>query len=62
MNHISKKLFTLKEIHEIYGISVSMQRKLISNNQLAVTKVGTKSFITLTAIENYIQQNTKEVS
>lgn len=61
MNTPAKKLSSLKQIHDTYGISVSMLRKLISNKQLAVTKVGIKSFITADAIENFIQTSTKEI-
>ena len=56
------KLYSLKGIHETYGISVPMLKKLIYNKQIAVTKVGNKNFIMDDTIEEYITKNTKEAT
>ena len=56
------KLYSLKGIYETYGISVPMLKKLISNKQITVTKVGNKNFILDDTIHEYINKNTKEAT
>lgn len=53
-----KLLYSLKEIEERYGIKVSMLKKLISNKEITVVKVGVKNFIRETDIEEYILSHT----
>ena len=52
------KMHPLKGIFEKYGITVSMQKKLIKDGKLSVVKVGNKNFITEKEIERFIEENT----
>jgi len=54
------KLYSLKDVHDKYGISVGMLKKLILNNQITRVKVGAKNFISEDVIEKYITGNTIE--
>jgi predicted site-specific integrase-resolvase len=56
------KLYPLKGVHEEYGISISMLKKLIIQGKLTVVKVGAKNFIKEQDIEDYIDRNTKEAT
>ena len=51
-------MHSIKGIHENYGISISMLKKLITNKTITVVKIGTKNFIKEEDIENYIDMNT----
>ena len=53
------KMYSLKQIHEKYGITVSMLKKLIQNKQITVVKIGAKNFIKEIDIEAYIDGNTR---
>lgn len=52
------KLHSLKEISVRWGISVPMLKKLLSNGDISVVKIGVKNFIRESVIEKYIADNT----
>ena len=52
-----KKMYTLKQVHETYGISVSMLKKLIRNGELVAVKVGAKNFVEEVEIDGFIEKN-----
>ena len=52
-----KKMYTLKQVHETYGISVSMLKKLIRNGELVAVKVGAKNFVEEAEIDGFIEKN-----
>lgn len=52
------KLYSLKEIQDTYGIKVSMLKKLISNREITVVKIGVKNFIRAEDVEDYISTHT----
>lgn len=55
-------LYSLKEIHTRFGISVPMLKKLILHNKITVVKIGVKNFIRESIIEQYITNNTVEAT
>lgn len=54
------RLLNLNEVDEIFGIGVSMLKKLISEKQITVVKVGAKNHIKYSDIVAYIDSRTIE--
>ena len=52
------KMYSLRGVHEKYGITVSMLKKLIANKEITRVKIGAKNFIREDDIEAYIEKNT----
>ena len=52
------KMYSLKGVHDKYGITVSMLKKLIANGKITRVKIGAKNFIREDDIEAYIEKNT----
>lgn len=53
-----RKIHSLKAVHEKFGISVPMLKKLILNGKIERVKIGVKNYISEEVVENYIADNT----
>ncbi len=51
-------LFSIKEIDEMNLIKSDMIKKLIYNREIEVVKIGSKNFISKTALVTYLEANT----
>ena len=51
-------LFSIKEIDEMNLIKSDMLKKLIYNREIEVVKIGSKNFISKTALVTYLEANT----
>ena len=52
------KMYSISGVHEKYGLTISMIRKLIYTKQWTTTKIGNKNFLKEDMIERYIDRNT----
>jgi len=51
-------LFSIKKINDMNLIKSDMLKKLIYNRAIEVTKMGTKNFISRTALIAFLEDNT----
>lgn len=51
-------LFSIKEINDMGLIKSDMLKKLIHNRAIEVVKIGTKNFISRTALIAFLEDNT----
>ncbi|MDD2357243.1 MAG: DNA-binding protein [Thiovulaceae bacterium] len=54
-------LFNLKEVEELGIIKVDMAKKLISNRELEIVKIGNKIHISRMELVRYLDENTLEL-
>ena len=55
------KLYSVRDMSAVSGISEAMIKKLIFNKEIEYVKVGTKNFIAENVILAYIERNTVKV-
>ena len=55
-------LFSIKQINEMNLIKSDMLKKLIYNRAIEVVKIGTKNFISRTALIEFLEANTIPVA
>jgi len=51
-------VFSIKQINDMSLIKSDMLKKLISNRAIEVVKIGTKNFISRTALIAFLEANT----
>jgi len=51
-------LFSIRDIHEMGLIKSDLLKKLIYNQNIEVTKLASKNFISRTALISYLESNT----
>ena len=51
-------LFSIKQINDMNLIKSDMLKKLIYNKAIEVVKIGTKNFISRTALISFLEDNT----
>ena len=55
-------LFSLREVEEMNIIKVDMAKKLISNREIEIVKIGNKNHIARVVLINYLTANTIEAN
>ena len=55
-------LFSLREVEEMNIIKVDMAKKLISNREIEIVKIGNKYHIARVVLINYLTANTIEAN
>ncbi len=55
-------LFNLRQIEELGLIKVDMAKKLISNRELEIVKIGNKIHVSRVALIKFIESNTIEAA
>ncbi|MGD9970940.1 MAG: DNA-binding protein [Sulfuricurvum sp.] len=55
-------LFNLRQIEEMGLIKIDMAKKLISNRELEIVKIGNKIHVSRTVLLKFIEENTIEAA